>query len=80
MQRTIWTIIKEGHIRIIPAKFGQILTSSLGGEEMSFKSIVNGRTDDDRWRTKTDHKSSPCHYVKGELKMFILTFVYPIIR
>ena len=27
---------------------------------MSFKSIVNGRL--------TDHKSSPCHYVIGELK------------
>ena len=27
---------------------------------MSFKSIVNGR--------RTDHKSSPCHYVIGELK------------
>ena len=34
MQRTqtIWTIIKEGHIRIIPAKFGQNPTSSLGGD------------------------------------------------
>ena len=29
--------------------------------ELSFKSIVNGRT-------KTDHKSSPCHYMTGELK------------
>ena len=27
---------------------------------MSFKSIVNGQL--------TDHKSSPCHYVIGELK------------
>ena len=35
---------------------------------MSFQSIVNGRrTDDDGRRTKTDHKSSPCHYVLGEL-------------
>ena len=33
-------------------------------EEVSFKSIVNGQR-----RTKTDHKSSPCHYVTGELKM-----------
>ena len=29
---TIWTIIKEGHIRIIPAKFGQIPASCLGGD------------------------------------------------
>ena len=33
---------------------------------MPFKSIVNGR----RRRTKTDHKSSPCLYVTGELKVF----------
>ena len=26
---TIWTIIKHGHIRIIPAKFGQNPASSL---------------------------------------------------
>ena len=32
-------------------------------DKLSFKSIVNGR------RTKTDHKSSPCHYGTGELKM-----------
>ena len=33
MQRTwtIWTIIKEGHMKIISAKFGQNPTSSLGG-------------------------------------------------
>ena len=24
-------------------------------------------------RTKTDHKSSPCHYVTGELKMLTLS-------
>ena len=33
---------------------------------MSFKSSVNGGTTDG-W-TKNDHKSSPCHYVTGELK------------
>ena len=39
--------------------------------ELSFKSIVNGRQ-----RTKTDHKSSPCHYVTGELShKLILEFV-----
>ena len=31
-------------------------------------SIVNGqKTDNRRGRTKVDHKSSPCHYVTGEL-------------
>ena len=33
-------------------------------EEMSFK---DGRTPEGR-RTKSDHKSSPCHFVTGELK------------
>ena len=37
---------------------------------MSFKSIVNRRTMNGR-RTKTDHKSSPCHYVTRELKTSI---------
>jgi hypothetical protein len=32
-------------------------------EEMSFKVKVYGR------RTKSDHKSSPCHFVTGELKI-----------
>jgi hypothetical protein len=36
-------------------------------EEMSFKVKVYGRTTDGR-RTKSDHKSSPCHFVTGELK------------
>jgi hypothetical protein len=35
-------------------------------EEMSFKVKVYGRTDGRR--TKSDHKSSPCHFVTGELK------------
>ena len=30
---------------------------------------THGRTDDGR-RTKGDHKSSPCHYVTGELKIY----------
>jgi hypothetical protein len=38
----------------------------LVSEEMSFKVKVYGRTDG-RW-TKSDHKSSPCHFVTGELK------------
>ena len=36
------------------------------GPEWSFKSKVKGRMDGRR--TKTDHKSSPCHFVTGELK------------
>jgi hypothetical protein len=35
-------------------------------EEMSFEAKVYGRTDGRR--TKSDHKSSPCHFVTGELK------------
>jgi hypothetical protein len=38
---------------------------------MSFKVKVYGRTDGrttDGRRTKSDHKSSPCHFVTGELK------------
>jgi hypothetical protein len=38
-------------------------------EEMSFKVKVYGRTPDGR-RMKSDHKSSPCHFVTGELKTF----------
>jgi hypothetical protein len=37
-------------------------------EEMSFKVKVYGRRTDGR-RTKSDHKSSPCHIVTGELKI-----------
>ena len=29
---TIWTIIEEEHLRIIPAKYGQNQASSLGGD------------------------------------------------
>jgi hypothetical protein len=36
-------------------------------EEMSFKVKVYGRTMAGR-RTKSDHKSSTCHFVTGELK------------
>ena len=35
---------------------------------LSFKSIVNEQTEG---RTKTDCKSSPCHFVTGELKRAI---------
>ena len=43
-------------------------------EEMSFEEIVYGRTY--ARRTKCDHKSSPCHYVTGELKMAEMYQVY----
>jgi hypothetical protein len=36
-------------------------------EVMSFEAKVYGRTDGRR--TKSDHKSSPCHFVTGELKI-----------
>jgi hypothetical protein len=42
-------------------------------EEMSFKVKVYGRTTDGR-RTKSDHKSSPCHFVTGELKIRIAEY------
>jgi hypothetical protein len=42
-------------------------------EEMSFKVKVYGRwtagRQTDGRRTKSDHKSSPCHFVTGELKI-----------
>jgi hypothetical protein len=41
-------------------------------EEMSFKVKVYGRTPERQTngrRTKSDHKSSPCHFVTGELKI-----------
>ena len=36
MQRTkaIWTILKDGYIRFISAKFGQNPASSLGGDAL----------------------------------------------
>jgi hypothetical protein len=39
-------------------------------EEMSFKVKVNERRTDGQ-RTKSDHKSSPCHKVTGELKTIV---------
>ena len=41
---TIWTIIKEGHIRIIPAKFGKKMKPVV--YEMSFEAIELLTTDD----------------------------------
>ena len=38
---TTWTIIKEGHIRIIPAKFGKNPAGSLGGDD---KTTGDGRS------------------------------------
>jgi hypothetical protein len=45
-------------------------------EEMSFEVKVYGRTTDGR-RTKSDHKSSPCHFVAGELKTIKSVFDKP---
>jgi hypothetical protein len=46
-------------------------------EEMSFEVKVYGWTEDGRTparrRTKSDHKSSPCHFVTGELKTYETT-------
>ena len=56
---TIWTIIKEGHIRIIPAKFCQNRAISLGSD-VHWSNIVDDtqRTTRDGPRTSNDHKSS----------------------
>ena len=51
--RTIWTIFKEGHIRIIPTKFGQNPASSLGGDILW--SNCWRRTTHDGRRTSNDH-------------------------
>ena len=40
-------------------------------EELSLKSTVNGRT-------KINHKSSPCHYVTGELKRTFFLLRIPL--
>ena len=60
MQRTITisTIIKEGHVRIIHAKFGKNPGSSLG--DVLWSNVDDGRraTDDAR-RTSNDQNSSP---------------------
>ena len=57
---TIWTIFKEGYIRIIPTKFGQNPASSL--RDHVLWSNCWQRTTHDARRTSNDHKSS------GELK------------
>ena len=49
---TIWTIIKEGHIRIIRAMFGKNSASSLGGD------VLEAIGDDAR-QTFNNHNSSP---------------------
>ena len=61
---TTWTIFEEGHIRIIPTKFGQI--QPVVKEEMSFEAIV-----DNAQRTPNDHNSSPWANGSGELKMVL---------
>ena len=49
---------------IILSKFDDDLTKTVASRVLT-KLLTHGRTD---WqRTKSDHKSSPCHYVTGEL-------------
>ena len=61
---TIWTILKEGHIRIIPIKFGQNPASSLGDVVWS---NCWRQTTHNAWRTSNDHNSSPWANGSGEL-------------
>ena len=69
----IWIFFKDGHIRIIPTKFGQIPASSLG---IVLWSNCWRRTMDNRRctihtgrRTSNDHNSSPWANGSGELKI-----------
>ena len=64
--KTIWTILKEGHIRIISSKFGQNPASSLGIGVIW--SNCGRRTTHDGRRTPNDHNSSPWANGSGELK------------
>ena len=61
MDRNHWTIFKEGQKRIIPTKFGQNPSSSLGAIA------------DSRWQTSNDHNSSPWANGSGELKKLNIT-------
>ena len=65
--RTTWTILKEGHIRFIPTKFGQNPASSLG--DVVWSNGWQRRTHDGR-RTSIDHNSSHWANGSGELKRF----------
>ena len=64
--RTIWTISKEGHIWIIPAKFGQNPASSLGGDVLW--SNCSRRTTHGGRRTSNIHNTSPWANDSDELK------------
>ena len=76
---TIWTTLKVGQPRIIPVKFGQNPISGLGGDVI-WRNLFTGACTDahtDGWphygrQTKWDHKSSPYHYMTGELKFVTL--------
>ena len=68
---TIWTILKEGHIRIIPTKFGQNPASSLG-EDVVWSNCWDGR------RTSNDHNSSPWANGSGELNTVAVVTEVPI--
>ena len=64
--KTIWTTLKEDQPRIIPVKFGQTPKSSLG--DVIWRNCLQTHGQRQAW-TKCDHKTSPCHYVRGELKI-----------
>ena len=67
--RTIWTILKEGHISFISTKIGQNPSSSLGDV---LKSNCWRHTTDDTQRTSNNHNSSPWANVSGELKIWVI--------
>ena len=68
--RTIWATIKEGHKRIIPAKFGPNPASNFGGDVLW--SNCWRRTTHEGRRTSNDHNSSPWANGPGELKSCLI--------
>ena len=65
--RTIWTIFKEGHIRIILSKYGQSPASSLGADVL-WSHCWRRTTTHGARRTSNNHNSSPWANDSGELK------------
>ena len=66
--KTIWTLFKEGYIRIVPIKFGQNPASSLG--EVALWSNCWQRTTHDWRQTFNDQNSSP--WANGTLKLMAI--------
>ena len=65
--RTIWTILVEGTQASFVWNYSKLDQGFRRSYHLS-QLLTDGR------RMKTDHKSSPCHLVKGELKMAELNF------